>query len=252
MPHRLVPALLLAMIAPLPALAQTAAVTSSVPAVGGGNDTGWAGTGELGFSMSRGNTENDSFVGKLNFAYSSSQWKHSFGASTQYAKDDGEETARRYELFDTSGFRVSDRSYIWGSVRNERDHYTSYEYQWSTAIGYGYEAIKTDKQHLTLEAGPGYRWSKDQGVQVHHNEAIARGLADYSLQLTPTTSLVDTFLVESGSDNTFLKNLFGLQVAMTEKLALKAGLETRHNTEVDEGTKKTDNLTTVNIVYNFK
>lgn len=251
MSHRLTCALLLALAAPLPALAQTS--LSDTPALSTvDNNTGWSGSGEAGLAVSKGNTDNETFVGKLNFNYSNDQWRHVFGAAGQYAKDDGEETARRYELFDTSGFRLTDRSYIWGSVRNERDHYTSYEYQWTTAVGYGYQAIKDDRQHLTFEIGAGYRWAKDQNVQIHHNETIGRGLIDYGLQLTPSTSLIDTLLVESGDDNTFVKNLFGLQVAMSEKLALKAGLETRYNSEVDMGAKKTDNLTTVNVVYNFK
>lgn len=248
--RRLPCALLLAVAAPLPALAGNLVDTPSLAKID--NNTGWTGNGELGLAISKGNTDNETFVGKANLAYSDDTWKHAFGVAGQYAKDDGEETARRYELFGTSGRRLSERSYIWGSVRNERDHYTSYEYQWTTAVGYGYEAIKNDTQHLTFEIGPGYRWSKDQGMQVHHNETIGRGMIDYGYKLTSTTSLVDTLLVESGSDNTFIKNLFGLQVAMSERLALKAGLETRHNTEVDPDTKKTDNLTTVNIVYNFK
>ncbi len=38
---------------------------------------------------------------------------------------------------------------------------------------------------------------------------------------------------------------------MSDALALKAGLEVRHNTDVLVGTKKTDTLTTVNLVYGF-
>jgi putative salt-induced outer membrane protein len=89
-------------------------------------------------------------------------------------------------------------------------------------------------------------------VQVHHNQAIARGLADWSFRLTDTASLVDNVLVESGSDNTFARNLFGIQVAVSKGLAMKAGLETRYNSRVDAGIRNTDNLTTVNLVYDFK
>ena len=86
---------------------------------------------------------------------------------------------------------------------------------------------------------------------MHENEAIVRGYMDFGHQLTPTTSLYDTLLVEAGKDNTFAKNDLGVQVAMTDALALKAGLEVRHNTDVLLGVKKTDTLTTVNVVYGF-
>ena len=41
---------------------------------------------------------------------------------------------------------------------------------------------------------------------------------------------------------------------MNERFALKAALQTRHNTDVDQagGVRKTDTLTTVNLVYNFR
>ena len=60
--------------------------------------------------------------------------------------------------------------------------------------------------------------------------------------------------MESGRDNTFIQNDLGVVVAMNERFALKAALQTRHNTDVDQagGVRKTDTLTTVNLVYNFR
>ncbi|PZP64219.1 MAG: hypothetical protein DI597_00980 [Pseudoxanthomonas spadix] len=111
MPRRLSCALLLALAAPLPALAGNLVDTPSLAKID--NNTGWTGNGELGLAISKGNTDNETFVGKANLAYSDDTWKHAFGVAGQYAKDDGEETARRYELFGTSGRRLSERSYIW-------------------------------------------------------------------------------------------------------------------------------------------
>ena len=39
---------------------------------------------------------------------------------------------------------------------------------------------------------------------------------------------------------------------MNSHLALKAGLQARRNSDVDENTKKTDTLTTMNVVYKFR
>ncbi len=102
------------------------------------------------------------------------------------------------------------------------------------------------------QGGPGYRFAKDQGARVHHNEAIGRGIADWRWKLTANASLVDTLLFESGRDNTFVRNVLGVQVAVAEGLAMKAGLETRYNSDVEPGIENTDRLTTVNLVYRFK
>ncbi len=215
------------------------------------DESGWSGTGELGLAAASGNTDTQNFVAKLDLAQESEAWKNAFGANFQYGKSDGEETAYRYEIFGTTGYRLGERSYVFGSLRNQRDHFAAYEYEWTAAGGYGYEAIKNEKTHLTFEVGPGYRWSKVQDERIHANEAILRGWMDFGTQLTETTSLVNTLLIEAGGDNTYLNNDFGVQVQMSQALALKAGLEVRHNTDVLPGIKKTDTLTTVNVVYGF-
>lgn len=212
---------------------------------------GWSGTGELGLALSKGNADSQTLIGKLSLAKEDTQWKHMAGATFQYGKQDDVESAHRYELSARSGYRLGARSYVFGSARNERDHFTANEYQWTAAVGYGFEAIKSKDTHLTFEIGPGYRWAKLQDVQVHRNEPIVRGYMDFGHKLSATTSVYDTLLIEAGSDNTYARNDLGLLVEMTDALALKAGLEVRHNTNVIPGTKKTDTLTTLNVVYGF-
>lgn len=244
--------LLVALLAPLPAAAQFKSNSSLAPPRDGKVDEGWSGKGELGIALSRGNTESETVIGKVDVAFSSARRKIAFGAWGQYASTDGVESARRLGSHLTSGWRLDERRYLYGSLRSERDAFGTYEYQWTATTGYGYEVFRSDAHRLFFEAGPGYRLAKDQGARVHHKEGIARGLMDWSLKVTDTATLTDTLLVEAGRRNTFVRNLLGVQVAVNKKLAMKAGLETRYNSDVEPGIVQTDNLTTVNLVYNFK
>lgn len=231
--------------------AAMAGVLMITPVAAFAADNGWSGQGEMGLAISKGNTDSQTLVGSLGLGKEDVRWTHSLGASFLYGKNDGVQNARRYEVFGTTGYRLNERSYMFGSLRNERDRFASNEYQWTVAAGYGHQLINDDTTQLKMEIGPGYRWAKLQGVRIHNNEAILRGFMDFSRKLTTTTSLYDTLLVEAGSDNTFASNNLGLQVQMTDALALKAGFEVRHNTDVLPGTKRTDTLTTVNVVYGF-
>ncbi len=222
-----------------------------IPVAAFAADNGWSGQGEMGLAISKGNTDSQTLVGSLGLGREDVRWTHSLGASFLYGKNDGVQNARRYEVFGTTGYRMNERSYMFASMRNERDRFASNEYQWTLAAGYGHQLINNDTTQLKMEIGPGYRWAKLQGVRIHNNEAILRGFMDFSHKLTPTTSLYDTLLIEAGSDNTFASNNLGLQVQMTDALALKAGFEVRHNTDVLPGTRRTDTLTTVNVVYGF-
>ena len=81
---------------------------------------------------------------------------------------------------------------------------------------------------------------------------IGRGLIDMRYALSENTEIVNKLLVESGEYNTFAQNDLGVSVTMNSHLALKAGWQARHNSDVAPDIKKTDTLTTMNVVYRFK
>lgn len=240
---------------PIAVIATVIAAASVVPAVALADEpaksTGWSGSGELGLAVASGNTDSQTLVGKVGLSWEDALWKHEVGLAMLYGKQDDIESASRYEAFGNTNRRLGQRSHVFGSVRTVRDHFSAYEYQSTIAFGYGYEAIKSEATHLLFEIGPGYRWSKLQDVRVHENGVIARGYMDFGHQFNASTSIYETLLIEAGQDNTFVRNDLGVQVKMSEALALKAGVEVRHNTDVQPGIEKTDTLTTVNVVYGF-
>lgn len=219
---------------------------------------GWKGVGELGLAISRGNARAETVNGKLAFDLEDERFKQHIYANITRNKGevvvDGVEqfelSANRYELGGSSGYKLSERSYLSGSLRYENDDFAAFEHQSTVAASYGYAAIKTEATQLNLEIGPGFRRAKliDNGTE---SNLIVRGYADYAHQLTETTQLVDTLLVEAGSDNTSLQNDLGLAVKVNASLALKTTLQIRHNTDVSPGNVKTDRLLTTNLVYSF-
>ena len=227
---------------------------------------GWTGTGELGLALARGNSRSENLNAKLAFGRETEAWKHGWYAAAMRAKGevtgdfdgDGvdeeryELNANRYELGASSAYKFDERNYLSGSGRYEDDDFSPYEYQATVALSYGRKLVDAERTTLLGEIGPGYRRARDAGTGVVESDAILRGLLDFSHRLTDNTQLFNRLLVESGADNTFAQNDFGVAVAMNESFALKAGLQLRHNSEVGAGTRKTDSLTTVNLVYSFR
>ena len=147
---------------------------------------------------------------------------------------------------------MNERAYWVGALRYENDDFAPFEHQTTFSLGYGYSVIKNDTTKLSLEAGPGYRRAKDASTGETESDAIFRAQAEFAHQLTENTSLENLLLIEAGSDNTFTQNDLGLKVAMNSKLALKAGVQVRNNSDVGPGVDKTDTLTTMNLVYTFR
>lgn len=211
----------------------------------------WEGKGELGGVLARGNTETETINGRIDLSTTTDRWRHAVGFSILRTVNDGVTSANRWEVHGESDYKLTERGFLFGALRYEDDEFTDFSYQATASAGYGYRFIDSDATKLVGRIGAGYRQSELRVSGRTRDEAIARGALDYSHKLTDTTTVLNQFLVEAGSDNTFLRNILSLEVKMNETLALGLSYEVRHNTDVLPGTDKTDQVLTANLVFGF-
>ena len=226
----------------------------------------WSGSGgELGFASARGNSNTESFNGRLRLRYTDDDWVHSmdlFGLRSRsdsvQTNEDGTETkvtnttANRYTGSAGSALQLGEHRQITATVRFERDDFATYDRQSSFGLGYGTRLWDNDRFSMDAQIGPGVRRTHNSDDDETRTGLIGRGFFDMKYSLTANTDLVNTLLVESGSYNTFAQNDLGVSVSMNEHLALKAAWQARHNSDVADDKRKTDTLTTMNVVYKFK
>jgi putative salt-induced outer membrane protein len=103
-----------------------------------------------------------------------------------------------------------------------------------------------------VQGGVGYRFAELRDTGGSEDGVIFRGDLGFEHQLTETTKIVDRFLIEAGSDNTYYQNDLGLELTITGALGLRVGYQVRHNTDVLPGREKTDTLLTVGLLYETK
>ena len=225
----------------------------------------WTGKGEAGLLISRGNTDSTSANAKLDLARESGDWKNAAFLGFLYGKNASFATAQRVEAKWQTDYKLSDRMFWFGAFHGEQDKYSGFAYQASLTTGLGYKIIDSQATKLTGTVGVGYRRLRpefltkdDAGAVILRVKGDATGDAvgvaglDFSHVLTKNTKVLNKFLVESGSKNTSVQNDLALQVSMTDALALSIGYGVRYNTDPPAGSKKSDQLTTVNLVYNIK
>ncbi|HEY4366336.1 MAG TPA: DUF481 domain-containing protein [Steroidobacteraceae bacterium] len=223
----------------------------------------WTGKGEAGLVISSGNTETTTGNAKLNLARESGNWKNAFGLAGLYASDDVGTTAQRWEAFTQSDYNFSPKDFWFGAARYEDDEFSGFVYQATVSTGLGRKFLDSDTTKFVGTAGVGYKFLETRdvfdattGALIERgdtdSDVVFRGTLDLDHKFTASTSLIDKFIVEAGADNTFAQNDISLQVKMTEVLALAVGYSVRHNTDPPAGFKKTDTLTTINLVYEIK
>ena len=211
----------------------------------------WTGKGAFGGVLSRGNTETETINLNIDVANDLERWTHKAGASMLRTVNDDVTSADRWEVRGETNFKLGKRSYLFGTLRYEDDAFTDYEYQATAAAGYGYRFIATEKTKLEGQIGLGVRQTELRLTGEKEDNAIARGAMTWEHKLTETSLVYDRFLVESGSDNTFVQNGLGIEVKIAERFALGLDYSVRHNTEVLPGTEETDQVFTANLVFGF-
>lgn len=211
----------------------------------------WSGKGELGLVVARGNSDSETFNGRVGLDYTRERWTNESNLSYLRSAESGETTAARFVIDNKTDYALSERRYVLGALRYDRDRFSSFRYQGSASLGYGYRVLDGERHFLKLEAGPGVRFSEERDSDDSETELIGRGYVEYRWIVSDSTEFSNQLLAESGADNTFLENQTALQVAINSRLALKTGVSVRHNTNVNPGRDKTDTLTTMNLVYKF-
>ena len=211
----------------------------------------WVGKGELGGVLARGNTETETVNARLDMSRERDRWKHGAGFSMLRTTNDGLTASDRFELRGESNYKLTDRSYVFGALRYENDKFTDFSYQATASAGYGYKFIDTESTKFDGKIGVGFRRSELRLTGDKSDHAIIRGALNFERRLTDTTLIANRFLIESGSDNTFMQNELALEVKMNSALALGLSYAIRHNSDVQPGTEKTDQVLTANLVFGF-
>ena len=223
----------------------------------------WSTRSEIGFVAARGNTSTETANAKLELMHEVGTWKHTFATSGLYGKNSGIASAQRWDVRYQLDHALSERSFWFGSTRFEDDRYSGFDYQGIVSTGFGRRVIDTDETKFSVQVGAGYRMlrpeelirdaSSNEVIQripgARAEDAVANGTLTFEHSFNDSTKIRDTFLVESGRANTLSRNDLALDVKMTEVLALSLALSVRNNTAPQDGLKRTDTLTTINLVY---
>jgi len=222
----------------------------------------WSGKAEGGIALANGNTHTDTGNLKADMEWKFDPWLLQAGATGLYASDDTGTTGQRWEVRGQSKYHFEPKTYWFNSGRYENDRFSGFRYQAIVGTGVGRDFFDRESIKLSSQVGVGYKFFEtrdtiaDDGTVAEtgktDSEVVLQFSTNYEQALTATTKVLDKFLVEGASDNTFMQNDLSLQVKINTVLALALGYSVRHNTTPPNGFRKTDTLTTANLVYEFK
>lgn len=226
-------------------------------------DDGWKAEAEVGLLIRTGNTESQSWKGKLNLERDTLRWRHH--GELDYYREERDNTAGVSEVnadrFFASAqsnykFAPDSKSSLFGYVSYEDDRLGAYEYQSTFAVGYGNRYTWNEGLFADFEAGPGYSYDKRRDNGETEGELILRLAGRLNWNITDNSRFTQSIATEAGDENTRTRSVSALTANINSALAMRVSLTLTHNSRVYEQAsgripEKLDTETAVTLVYTF-
>ncbi|PIE09668.1 MAG: hypothetical protein CSA72_11340 [Rhodobacterales bacterium] len=216
-----------------------------------GRALGWSGSLSASTSMTSGNTDNVDVAAGMRLNHFDGKNGHRIALA--YGFSDKDDTTTKDELLFGYDYtrEIGSNLYAFGKTTVAYDKFDTYKYDAFLGAGVGYRIVNTGKTQWSIQGGPGYRYAEDNAGNAVIEEAAVSLSSYYSNKLTPTVFLTnDTDVLWSETD-TAVKNELGVNVAMTDALALRTSLTTEYKDNPAPGYKHTDNTLGMSVVYSF-
>lgn len=248
-------------------IAQAAGASAAASATPAAPASTWAAQGQLGLVVTRSTTNTDSGNASFDLAHSMGRWTLAGGLAGVYASTNSTTTQQDLNVHLQADLELTQRLFWFNTARWDRNLFSGFAYQESVATGAGFNLIQTHATQLSAELGIGDRRQEPEilttnalgGVtsrlrQPVVNDAVVQAAVKFQHQITPSTNILNTVLVQAGSSDTLTTDNLALQVKVDASLSLAVGMQLVNNTNPPTGgnVKHTDTVMTVNLVYTLK
>lgn len=216
-----------------------------------GRKLGWDGSISARGTLSRGNSDTMDVGVGARVGYFDGLNGHRFALSYNFSKADDTTTKNEALLGYDYTREFASNAYAFGKATLTYDKFDSYETDAFIGAGMGYRVISDAKTQWSVQGGPGYRYATDNNGDAVIKQAALSASSYFSYQLSEGVSLFNDTDVLYSKKSTNVKNELGLNVAMTDSLALKTSLTSEWDSNPLGNFDAADNTLGVAVVYSF-
>lgn len=211
---------------------------------------GWSGEGEVGGSISTGNTSDRGLALGLGFAKESLRWRHSIDLAVDYQKTEGDLTKERYFAGYQGAYKFNERLYVVGVLSAERDKFAGFKSRFTEGLNLGYLVIDDPNLRFSLEAGPAFRQTSYY-LEGDDSDLTGRVAGDLAWTIRPDTVFTQTAAAYLASSNSTITATTAITTKLMGDLSGRASFEIRYETDPPLGREDTDTTSRVTMVYSF-
>lgn len=213
--------------------------------------TGWAGEGQVGASVTSGNSEDT--VANVGIALNREglSWNHHFNAIADFQKSDGETTRESYRAGYQLDYKFSNLWYAYGLFQWERDRFAQLERRFTESLGIGYNILTTTPVTLVVDGGVALRQTKYIVPDEEENDVAGRVTAKFAWNIRQGLIFTEEAGGLFGATTSTLFSRSALTVAIIGALSARASFDVNYESEPPAGAESTDTITRLALVYRF-
>jgi putative salt-induced outer membrane protein len=204
----------------------------------------WSGSGGVGLSLTRGNSDTANYNLALDLTHDP-QTRNVMKWTALYlrGKQDDTLTVNRTSLGFRDEFTLSGRTFVFGQIDYLRDTFKLIDYLIAPTGGIGFKVLDAEPTKFAVHGGAGGVWERNTGFEVSSGGALTAGeTLEHQLSSTASIKHAITGLWRAGELGDALYNFsVGLATRVTERIQLSVDLLDTYKTRPPTvETKKND------------
>lgn len=212
---------------------------------------GWAGEGQVGASVTSGNTEDTAVNVGIALNREGLNWNHHFNAIADFQSSDGDTTREAYRVGYQLDYKISDLWFAYGLFQWERDRFALLDRRFTESIGIGYNVLTMAPFSLVVDGGLALRQTQYIVPDEEESDVAGRVTAKFAWDIRPGLRFTEEAGGLFGATTTTLFSRSAITVAITGALSARASFDVNYESEPPPGVESTDTITRFALVYAF-
>jgi putative salt-induced outer membrane protein len=214
---------------------------------------------ELGFIDTKGNTNTQTYNYEADFKKSIEVHSFELKFDGQYAENNKEENKNKHAILFNYDYAFNPSisfNYVAGY---KNDKFSGFAYQWFTGPGVKWNAYKSDRQSLSMDASVLYSYDKyDDGIIVDNEDyndyAAGRATLAYELQVLENLKFTQdlSYRVDlSDADTYFVYSKSALSSKISDIFSAGISYKVDYVNQPPAGVEHTDRTLTANLILDY-
>ena len=220
----------------------------------------WSGRGQVGASLSSGNSDNAGVSVALSLERTGIDWQHRLRMTADYQRSNGVTSTEKYLAAYEPRYQINRRLFTYALAQYERDKFQGFSSRYSVSGGLGYKVLDNKALQMSVQVGPSWRHVDFTDGTQGSSLGVLAGL-DFDWQLaknlkfTQNANLVAdggtsaSVIIDSNSTTVALTS--GLEAKISDHFTTRFSYTIDYNSNPAEGAVSTDTLTRITLVYGF-